>query len=609
MTDRATGASSGGHLRRGLRVVGVALRGAKGPFAVGIGGAVLYAGMTVAASLVLGWITDDVLLATAVAGRVDGTLLGFAVLAILGVALFKAIGVAGRRYGAYVAQYTLQSTHRRLVTRQYLDLPLSWHRRHPTGTLLSNANSDVESAFFLAAPLPMAVGAMVLVVVTGVLLAVTDPFLAAVGFSVVPLLAAANWHYQKRMRTAATRAQQGRADVAQTAHESFDAALMVKTLGREDAETRRFAARSEELRDRMVTVGRLRAHFDPIIEALPNVGILLVLVVGSARVRDGALTPGDLVLFAYLFRLLALPIRVFGWMLGEMPRAIVGWGRVERVLGATGRLSWGDEVVTGEGPASTDLQGVGFRYPTAVHDDLSREEPDDATTWTSRGVTDVDLTIEPGRTIAIVGPTGSGKSTIASLLLRLLDPDTGRVLLDGRDLRQVTEPTVSDNAAIVFQDPFLFDDTVRENITLGDGLGDEEVRAAARLARADEFITALDHGYDTQIGERGATLSGGQRQRIALARALVRRPRLLVLDDATSAVDPTVESEILRGLAESGLDTTVVIVASRLGSILLADESVYVADGRVVAHGPHDQMVRDVEGYRALVTAYTRGPA
>ncbi len=609
MTDQGTGAPSGGQLRRALRVVGVALRGAKGPFAVGIGGAILYAAMTVAASLVLGWITDDVLLATAAAGEVEWSLLWFAVLAILGVALFKAIGVAGRRFGAFVAQYTLQSTYRRLVTRQYLDLPLSWHRRHPTGTLLSNANSDVESAFFLAAPLPLAVGATVLVLVTGVLLAVTDPFLAAVGFSVVPLLVAANWHYQKRMRVAATLAQQGRAEVARTAHESFDAALMVKTLGREDAETARFAARSEHLRDRMITVGRLRAHFDPVIEALPNVGILLVLAVGSARVRDGALTPGDLVLFAYLFRLLALPIRVFGWMLGEMPRAVVGWERVERVLGASGRMDWGDDTVAGTGPAATALETVSFRYPTTVHDDLSGDSSYDVTTWTSRGVTDVDLTIAPGRTVAIVGPTGSGKSTLASLLLRLFDPDSGRVLLDGRDLRRVTESTVSDHAAIVFQDPFLFDDTVRENITLGDDLTDDDVRAAARLARADDFVTVLEQGYDTPIGERGATLSGGQRQRIALARALVRRPRLLVLDDATSAVDPTVESEILRGLADSGLDTTVVIVASRLGSILLADESVYVEDGRVVAHGPHQRLLRDVGGYRALVTAYTRGPA
>ncbi|MEX0868082.1 MAG: ABC transporter transmembrane domain-containing protein, partial [Nitriliruptoraceae bacterium] len=339
-----------GWFRRGVTVVTVALRGAPKPFAVGIGGAVLYSAMTVAASLVLGWVTDHVIIAMIDAGEVDRRLLLLAVIGIVGVATFKAAGVVGRRLGAYIAQYVLQSTFRRRVTRRYLELPLAWHRRRPTGELLSNANADVESAFFVAAPLPMAVGATVLIAATGGLLIATDAFLAAIGLTVVPVLALANWRYQRRMRTAVSRAQESRADVAETAHESFDAALVIKTLGREDAETRRFAAQSETLRDRMIAVGRLRAFFDPIIESLPNIGILLVLLVGAVRVADGLLTPGDLVLFAYLFRLLAIPIRVFGWMLGEMPRAIVGFDRVQRVLHARGTVEHGDGHLDGDAP-------------------------------------------------------------------------------------------------------------------------------------------------------------------------------------------------------------------------------------------------------------------
>jgi len=595
-----------GLLRRGVEVIAVALREAKVPFSFGLAGATLYAGMTVVASLVLGWVTDEVLYPMVEAGEIDAGLLWIALAAIVGVALFKAVGVVGRRLGAYIAQFHLQARYRRKVTRRYLELPLSWHRRHPTGELLSNANADVESAFFVAAPLPMALGATLLVVVTAGLLVVTDPFLAAIGFSVGPLLGFANWYYQRRMRHAATVAQQARADVAEVAHESFDGALVVKTMGREDEETARFRTTTEDLRDKMIVVGRLRAFFDPVIEALPNVGILLVLLVGAYRVRDGILTPGDLVTFAYLFRLVALPIRVFGWLLGELPRAVVGWDRVKRVLTAEGRMEHGSRTSPGTGAAAVRSEAVAFHHPSSAREDLSGPAAAAEVLGEDhrRGIEAVTFEVQPGRTVALVGATGSGKSTVAALLVRLFDPDDGHIRLDGLDLRELGRQDLARNAAIVFQEAFLFDDTVRGNIALGGDHSDAEVEAAARLARADGFIQALSDGYDTMVGERGATLSGGQRQRIALARALVRQPRLLVLDDATSAVDPAVESEILRGLAEADLPSTVVLVAYRQGSIALADEVIYLADGVVAARGTHEELLASVPGYRDLVTAY-----
>ncbi|MFP4311818.1 MAG: ABC transporter ATP-binding protein [Nitriliruptoraceae bacterium] len=599
--------SDDGLLRRGAHVTAIALRSAPRPFAVGIGGSLLYAVMMVLSSLVLGWVTDEVLLPTFDAGEVDRGLLLLAVLLIVGVALLKAIGVVARRLGAYAAQYRLQALYRRKVTRRYLELPIAWHRRHPTGELLSNANADVESAFFVAAPLPMAVGASLLLIITAGLLIVTDPALAAIGFAVGPLLAFANWFYQRRMRWAATVAQQARAEVAEVAHESFDAALVVKTLGREDAEEARFRAISEDLRDKMVRVGRLRAFFDPVIEALPNVGILLVLLVGSYRVQDGALTPGDLVQFAYLFRLVALPMRVFGWFLGELPRAVVGWDRVSRVLEADARMAYGRAAGTGEGGAATALAEVGFRHPSSDREHLDGSTPAREARVQDvqgRGIRSVTFDVEAGRTVALVGATGSGKSTVASLLVRLYDPDTGTVTLDTTALPDLAREQLATNVAIVFQEAFLFDDTVRDNITLGADIPQERVEAAARLAQAHGFIRELEHGYDTPVGERGATLSGGQRQRIALARALVRQPRLLVLDDATSAVDPAVESDILRGLADAALPSTVVVVAYRQGSIALADEVVLVADGEVVARGSHHELLATVPAYRHLVTAY-----
>jgi ATP-binding cassette, subfamily B, bacterial len=617
-------------MRRGAVVIGVALRSAPRPFALGIGGAVLYAGMTVLSAIVLGWVTDEVILPMFAAGELDRGLLALAAAVVVGVATFKAIGVIGRRLGAYIAQYRLQADYRRRVTRRYLDLPISWHRRHPTGELLSNANADVESAFFVAAPLPMAVGASLLLVTTATLLIATDPFLAAIGFSVGPLLGLANWYYQRRMRHAATVAQQARADVSEVAHESFDAALVVKTMGREDAETVRFRGISEDLRDKMIVVGRLRAFFDPVIEALPNVGILLVLLVGAMRVRDGALSAGDLVLFAYLFRLVALPVRVFGWLLGELPRAVVGWDRVQRVLTAVGDMVYGSERGSGPGGAATALDTVAYHHPTSAREDLSgvtpptRDVPPTVRTSPdvdvvpaaaeegasepdrTRGIESVTFDIDAGRTIAMVGATGSGKSTVASLLVRLIDPDVGTVRFDGRDVRELSRDELAANVSIVFQEAFLFDDTVRGNITLGGDFSDAEVEAAARLAQAHDFITQLEHGYETEVGERGATLSGGQRQRIALARALIRQPRLLVLDDATSAVDPSVEAQILRGLSDAELPSTVVVVAYRRGSITLADEVVFVRDGRVMGRGTHDELLDSSPHYANLVTAYER---
>lgn len=620
--------------RRGLRLVGVSLRAAPVQFAWGIAAALLFAGMTVLSSVVIGWVVDRVIQPALELGEDVDTALWLGVAALVAVGAAKGVGVFGRRYGAYSAQYRLQAEYRRRVTRRYLELPIRWHRRHPTGELLSNANADIEAAFFLAAPLPMSVAASALLVITAVLLIVSDPLLAIIGFVAGPLLGGVNAYFGRRMRAAATLAQQSRADVSALAHESFDAAIVVKTMGREDEETARFAARSELLRDRMIRFATVRARFDPLMEALPNIAILAVLVVGAQRVQVGALTPGELVQFAYLFRLVALPIRVFGWLLGELPRAIVGYDRVERVLLAEGRTEYGDVSPTGEGGVEVDAEGLRYRHPLGVVDEgaagnaddelaaalglderrgtgdaatratTAPEEPDEPDE--TRGITAVDLDVQPGQTVAVVGPTGSGKSTVASLLVRLLDPDAGAVAVDGHDLRDLDRAALAGTTSIVFQEAFIFDDTVRGNIALGADVDDASVQHAARLAGADGFIAALPDGYDTRVGERGATLSGGQRQRLALARALVREPRLLVLDDATSAVDPAVEAEILANLRSAELPSTVVIVAYRTGSIRLADEVVFVERGEVTARGTHEQLRATVPAYDDLVSAYER---
>jgi ABC-type multidrug transport system fused ATPase/permease subunit len=576
-------------VRRGLRHVGRAISEQPRWFTYAVLASSLYGGMTVASAWVVGEVTNRVLLPAFDEGATTAAALTLAALAIVGVALLKIVGILGRRLFAGIMSYRLQADYRRKVTGQYLRLPLSWHQRHPTGQLLSNANSDVESAWFFVSPLPFACGALVMIAITVVGLVLIDPLLAVVGLVVFPLVFVVNIAYSQVMSPRMQRAQQLRAEVSEIAHESFDAALVVKTLGREAEETGRFQERAEELRDGLVAVGRVRGLFDPMMEALPSLGTLAILLVGAGRVAAGATDAGDLVSIAYLFTLLTLPIRAIGWVLADLPRALAGYDRVTPVLEATGETPHGpDAARPGTGGADLGVRDVEFAF-------------DGATRPTLAGVT---FDVSPGRTLALVGPTGSGKSTLAGLLIRLVDPADGAVLLDGVDLRTLREGQVSDQAAFVAQSTFLFDDTVRDNVTLGGPFTDDEVWTALRVAAADEFVAALPEGLDTRVGERGASLSGGQRQRLALARAIVRRPRLLILDDATSAVDPAVEARILDALRSADRPVTVVVVAYRQATIALADEVVWFEHGRVVARGSHDELLDTVPGYAALVRAY-----
>ncbi|MFE0146752.1 ABC transporter ATP-binding protein [Nonomuraea sp. NPDC059007] len=575
-------------MRQGLGVLGVAIRTEKAVFAIAVLASGLYGGMTVASAWALGWATENAVLPAFEQGDITAGVLWSATLLIMGTALLKSIGVAGRRIFAGVVQYRMQARSRRDVTKQYLRLPLSWHHQHPTGQLLSNASADAEAAWAPLAPLPMAVGVIVMLFTAAIAMLFTDPALALVGFLIFPAIAVLNLIYQRKLSPLATRAQQLRAEVSEIAHESFDGALVVKTLGREALETERFQRRAHELRDANIAVGRVRGLFDPMLEALPTLGVLVVLAVGAMRLSSGSINSGELVQVAYLFTLLSFPIRALGWVLAELPRSVVGWTRVQAVLDASGSMEYGSAEPAGTRPASLQVDDVSYAYGD------------------SEVLHGVSFDVAAGRTVALVGPTGSGKSTLTQLLVRLVDPGDGAVRLDGEDLRELAYGAIARSAALVPQQTFLFDDTVRGNVALGLEVTDEEVWAALRLAQADGFVARLADGLDTRVGERGTTLSGGQRQRIALARAIVRRPRLLILDDATSSVDPQVEAKILYGLRDSAESSTTVVVAYRMATIALADEVVFLERGRVGDRGTHEELLARSEGYRNLVTAYER---
>ncbi|WP_051640364.1 ABC transporter ATP-binding protein [Cellulomonas sp. URHE0023] len=586
--------------RRATQLIWRGMCAHKGTYVTAVGTSAVFGVLTVGVSRVLGTITDEVVVPAIAGSKEAQGRIWLAGAAIALVAVSLAVTVAMRRIFAGRGFALIQEDHRSGVTRQYLHLPMSWHRQHPTGQLLSNASADVEAATNIFNPLPFALGVAVMLVVATVALFRTDVWLALAALVVLPVAVVANLVFQRRMSPAAIRAQQLRADVADIAHESFEAAVLVTSLGTAGREEARFTERAQELRDANVRVGIVRALFDPVIDVLPGLGTLLVLVVGTVQVRAGHIQTGDVVAAAYLLTLLAIPVRAFGWVLGEVPRALVGYDRIARVLDARSELPPGGRSWTPSGGARVELRDVGLTVGLPGGGELAL-------------LKDIDLDISPGRTVAIVGPTGAGKTTLVSLVSRLTDPTSGVVRVDGVDVRDLRPADLARHVALVAQSTFVFEDSVRSNVTLADesehGVPDDDaVWAALSVARVDDVVRALPGGLDAKLGERGANLSGGQRQRLALARALVRQPAVLVLDDATSAVDPRIEQAILRGLRGEG-GPTVLLVAYRMSSVLLADEVVHVAGGRVVDRGTHDELLARDPGYRELATAYEQESA
>jgi ATP-binding cassette subfamily B protein len=537
-----------------------------------------------AAAVLMAFLTGDGLQRAATGGSREA--IWWIAAGILAAGFVRALLMMGRRLISGRQALGVEFDMRNGLYAKLQRLSFGFYDRHQTGQLMSRATVDLQAVrFFLGYGLIFFFQHVTTIVGVTAVMYVANWRLALAATAITPLIVVVAYRYSTVAHPILREVQQKMADVATVAEESIVGVHVVKSFAQERTEGTKFADRSEAVFAQSVKANRQRAIYTPLLSFLPLVAQAIVLLVGGRMVVQGDLSLGSFIFFNVLVVMLVMPLRMLGMWIGQAQRATASGERIFEVMDEPEEVTdrpGAVELPPGEGLVR--FERVTFGYDT--------ERP---------VLRDIELDLEPGRTVALIGHTGSGKTTLAGLVPRFYDVSGGRVTVDGLDVRDAKLVSLRRAIGIVAQDPFLFSDTVRENIAFGrPDATQEEVEEAARLAQAHDFVAELPEGYDTVIGERGITLSGGQRQRIAIARALLLDPRILILDDATASVDATTEAKIRLGLRQAMRGRTTIIIAHRLSTLALADELVVLDRGRIAARGTHDQLIERSSVYREI---------
>src|SRR5580692_4196125 len=549
-------------------------------------GALLYTGATLSIPLLQRAVIDNVIV------KHTESVWPLAV-GLLVAAVANFFGVYMRRYRGGKMALDVQHEMRTELFESLSNLDGARQDEIHTGQLVGRSISDVNMVQQLLQWMPLILGSGILFIFSIVIMIILSPLLSLVAIAVAPALRLIAVASRKKLFPASWQAQQVVGDVAGIVDESIGGVRVVKGFGQEEQEMERMEGASRELFGSRLRMIRLTARYNPALTAIPNLGLVGVLALGGWLAIRGEVTLGTFLAFSSYLAQLTGPVRILTSLvtIGQEARASVI--RVFEVIDSKPTITDKPDAI--DLPA--DANGI-------VFDDVQfgyvPSQP------VLRGLT---LEVRPGETVAVIGPSGSGKSTLSLLLPRFYDVRGGAVRIGGHDVRDVTQESLRATIGMVMEESFLFSDSVKANIAYGrPDATDEQILAAARAAEADEFIRELPHGYDTVVGEQGLTLSGGQRQRVALARALITNPRLLLLDDATSAVDPRIEAEIHATLHRVMAGRTTLLIAHRKSTLNLADRiAVLTADGRVADIGTDKELSQRCELYRVLITGPGEG--
>ncbi len=575
-----------GWIRRILPVFGRQRR----VFAAAVAAGLAVVAATVAVPIVIGRGVD---------AAAAGDDLSHWVLALASLAAARFILGFVYRYGLFRSAHRLDADLRNLVYERLTELSFSYWDRTQTGQVISRANSDIRSIQLLFAFAPLVATQMVMLVMGTVAMVVLSLPLTLVAMAPLPLVLYVGIRLRNRVFPLSWVTQARMADLATIVDENIQGAQIVRTFAQEHNQTRTLARSARRLRWAGTATADARARHAPIMEALPRLGLALVLLVGGLLAIDGRVAVGDIVAFNAFVLIMAAPFRMIGFVMIQWQRASAAAQRVFEILDESPEITERPDAVPLAEPAGrVELDDVTFTYKLGAYTANAG-----ATGGGTRVIEDFSLAVEPGETVAVVGRTGSGKSTIARLLPRFYDVDRGTVRIDGIDVRDLRLSDLRRAVTVVTDDPFLFATSVRDNVAFARPDADEASVAVALVdAAAGGFVTSMPSGTDTELGERGSTISGGQRQRLAIARALLADPAVLVLDDATSAIDSEVEERIHTALRERRSHRTTILIAHRLSTIALADRVVFIAAGRVAATGSHRHLLATVPEYALVLT-------